>query len=97
MPPGGDDQPTRAEARDDHRAMLRFLALNAGFGILIGMSVAALLFLLDIQGLGTRLANARHPVLPALLITAPLALTFGAAVAASAIMLMPYKTKKDLE
>lgn len=89
------DELTPEEARRDHWDMLRFLAMNAGFGVGLGLLVAVLLIWLDIGGLGTHLARAQNPVLPAILIAVPLALTFGAAVAASAIMLMPYKKKKQ--
>ncbi|MBO3758530.1 hypothetical protein J5J10_17835 [Ciceribacter sp. L1K23] len=86
---------TPEEARRDHWEMLRFLATNAGFGFFLGLGVSAMLFFFDIGGLGTHLGRAREPILPAVLISIPLALTFGAAVTASAIMLMPYKKKKQ--
>ncbi|MCL6706044.1 hypothetical protein M8R20_03425 [Pseudomonas sp. R2.Fl] len=90
-----DDELTPEEARKDHWDMLRFLAFNAAFGMLLGLVVAGVLFAFDIGGLGTHLGRAREPILPAVLIAVPLALTFGAAVAGSAIMLMPYKKKKQ--
>lgn len=88
------DELTPEEARRDHWEMLGFLALNAAFGAFLGAGITFLLIWLDIGGLGTRIARAQNPVLPAVLIGAPLALTFAAAVTASAIMLMPYKKKK---
>lgn len=88
------DDLTPEEARRDHWEMLRFIAINAGFGVFLGFVVAAMLILFDIGGLCTHLRRAHEPILPALLLAIPLALTFGAAVAASAIMLMPYKKKK---
>lgn len=89
------DELTPEEARSDHWEMLRFLGLNAAFGAFLGVAVAFLLIWLDIGGLGSHIARAQNPILPAVLIAAPLALTFAAAVTASAIMLMPYKRKKE--
>ncbi|GEO85354.1 MULTISPECIES: hypothetical protein [Alphaproteobacteria] len=89
------DELTPEEARRDHWEMLRFLAGNALFGAALGLVVAGMLMWFDIGGLGRHLARARNPVLPAALIAVPLALTFAAAVTASAIMLMPYKKKKQ--
>jgi len=86
-------QPTPAEQRADHWRMLRFLMLNAGIGMAAGLGVAAALIRFDIGGLGTAIAHAANPALPVFLIAAPLALTFGGAAAASAIMLMPYDEK----
>ena len=88
-----DHEPTPDELRRDHWQMLGFLAVNASIGVLAGIGVAASLMWLDVGGLGQRIAHASNPFLPILLITAPLALTFGAAAAASAIMMMPYKKK----
>jgi hypothetical protein len=89
------DELTPEEARRDHWEMLRFLAINALFGAGLGLAVAIVLIWLDIGGLGTHLAHSRNPYLPAAMIAIPLALIFGAAVTASAIMLMPYKKKKQ--
>jgi hypothetical protein len=86
---------TPEEHRRDHWQMLRFMAINALIGIGAGIGVAAALIWLDVGGLGTRIAHSDNPFLPILLITAPLALTFGAAAAASAIIMMPYKKKFD--
>ncbi len=84
---------TPAELRRDHWQMLGFLVMNAAMGILAGIGVSAALIWLDVGGLGERIAHAANPFLPVLLITAPLALTFGAAATASAVMMMPYKKK----
>lgn len=89
------DELTPEEARRDHWEMLQFLGGNVLFGVCLGLAVAAMLIWLDIGGLGSHLARSRNPYLPAAMIAIPLALTFGAAVAASAIMLMPYKKKKQ--
>lgn len=87
---------TPEEARKDHRDMLRFLALNAVFGMVLGAAFAAVLIFLDVGGLGTRIMRAQNPWLPLVLTTFPMALTFGGAVTASAIMLMPYKRRKEM-
>lgn len=92
-----DDELTPEEARKDHWEMLRFLAVNAAFGMLLGFLVAGALIALDIGGLRGHLSRSREPILAALLIAFPLAFTFGGAVAASAIALMPYKKKKQLQ
>lgn len=84
---------TPEDARRDHRQMLRFLGLNAAIGMFIGFTVAALIMVLDLGGIGTRIAHARDPVLPIILIAFPMALVFGGAVTASAIWLMPYERK----
>lgn len=90
-----DDELTPEEARRDHWEMLRFLALNAALGAGLGLGFALMLYLLDIGGLATHLARARNPLLPGLMIALPLALTFASAVTGSAIMLMPYRKKKQ--
>ncbi len=84
---------TPEEARKDHWQMLRFMALNAALGSLIGALTAAAVILLDIGGIGTRVANAANPVIPVLLIVVPFASIFGGAMTASAIMLMPYEKR----
>ena len=84
---------TPAEHRRDHWQMLGFMAINALYGICIGLVVAGALIWFDVGGLGTTIAHAANPFLPILLIAAPLALTFGGAAAGSAIMIMPYKKK----
>ncbi|MCM2401533.1 hypothetical protein NBH20_10225 [Rhizobium sp. S153] len=89
------DELTPEEARRDHWEMLRFLAVNALFGAGLGIMVAIALMWLDIGGLGTRLGRANNPILPAFMVAVPLGLTFAAAVTASAVMLMPYKKKKQ--
>ena len=87
---------TPEEARQDHWDMLRFLAINALFGMGIGVVLAASLLLFDIGGLWTHLVRARHPFVSALLLFVPLALTFGSVVVGTAVMTMPYKRKKEL-
>ncbi len=94
MPQHPDDL-TPEEARRDHWEMLGFLALNAAFGAFLGFLVAFAIIWLDLGGLGTSLSRSSHPVLPALMLAVPLALTFAAAVTASAVMTMPYRKKKQ--
>ena len=84
---------TPEAARLDHRQMLRFMALNAAVGVLIGVCVGAALIFLDIGGLGARIARAANPVVPVLLVVMPIASLFGTAATASAILMMPYEKK----
>ena len=84
---------TPEEARKDHWRMLRFMALNAALGSVIGALAAAALILLDVGGIGARIANAANPAIPVLLIAVPFASIFGGAMTASAIMLMPYEKR----
>lgn len=89
------DDLTPEEARRDHWDMLRFLAGNAGFGAVLGLGVAAILVWLDIGGIGAALTRSQQPILTGLMMFLPMALLFAAAVTASAIMLLPYKKKKQ--
>jgi len=90
-----DLEMTPEEARQDHWDMLWFLARNAGFGASLGLFIAAGLMFFDIGGLGTQIEHSQNPLLPMLLISLPLVTTFAGAVTASAIMLMPYKRRKE--
>lgn len=94
MPVQSDDL-TPEEARRDHWEMLGFLAINAILGAALGLLVALATFWLDLGGVGTSLSRSSHPVLPAAMMAIPLALTFAAAVTASAVMSMPYRKKKQ--
>ena len=89
----GKPEQTPEEARKDHRQMLIFLAVNAAAGALLGVLAALAIIWLDIGGLGTRVAHAANPVLPALLLIVPFATVFGGVVVASAIITMPYEKK----
>ncbi len=82
---------TPEEARRDHARMLRFLGLNAAIGMTLGVIVTAAMLFLDVAGIGSRIAHSSEPILPLLLIGFPMALTFGAAVTATAIWTMPYE------
>jgi hypothetical protein len=90
-----DTDPSPDEIRKDHWDMLRFLGINAGFGVVLGILVAFFLVWFDLGGIGTRLARSATPTLSFAMIAVPLALTFGACVTASAVMLMPYKRKGE--
>ncbi len=84
---------TPEAARRDHREMLRFMALNAAGGALIGVIVGATLIFLNVGGLWNLLLRAANPVLPVLLVMVPFASLFAAAAAASAILTLPYERK----
>ena len=84
---------TPVRARADHRSMLRFLAANAAAGGVAGLFVFSGIVWLDAGGIGSLLARSDDPLLPGMLIAIPMCLTFAAAAAASAIMLMPYQRK----
>ena len=77
----------------DHRDMLRFMALNAVGGAVIGLVVGASVILLDVGGLMGLLRRAANPILPVILVVFPFVSLFGAAAAATAILTMPYETK----
>ncbi len=86
---------TPTEAKSDHLTMLGYIALHALVGGVIGVAVGIALIVFDIGDLGTRIARAANPVLPTILILAPLATLFGGAAAASAIIIMAYEKKYD--
>lgn len=69
--------------------LVRFLALHAGFGALIGIGVAGLLLWLDVAGLGTLFVGERAQVAITLLFFGSFALTFAAAAMGTAVMLLP--------
>lgn len=86
---------TPTEARSDHWILLRYIALHAFGGAVIGVAIGIALIGLDIGDLGSRIARAGNPVLPTILILSPLATLFGGAAAASAIITMGYDKKYD--
>jgi hypothetical protein len=86
---------TPEEARADHWYMLRFLGLNAIFGFALGLLIAFSMIWFDLAGLGTRIARSQTPYLVFFMLSVPLSFTLAGAVMASAVMLMPYKRKKQ--
>ncbi|MDO6966233.1 hypothetical protein [Rhizobium alvei] len=84
---------TPEEARRDHEEMLRFMAKRFAMGLGLGLVCAALVFLLDIGTLGTRVARTDNPIIPIFLIAVPMGLTFGAIVLCIAIWVLPYEAK----
>ncbi|MCO5158976.1 MAG: hypothetical protein M9945_19950 [Aquamicrobium sp.] len=84
---------TPEEARKDHWQMLRFMAVNAAAGVLLGILTAAAIIWLDLGGIGTRIGQAANPVIPVLLLVVPFATVFGGVVTASALLTMPYEKK----
>lgn len=88
-------QMTREEAQRDHEAMLRYMAKWFAIGLGIGLCCAALVFLLDIGSLGTRLSRAAEPLVPVFLIAVPMGLTFGAILLCIAIWVLPYEAKYE--
>ncbi|MFC5386132.1 hypothetical protein ACFPLB_09155 [Aquamicrobium segne] len=84
---------TPEEARKDHQQMLRFMALHALVGALIGAFAGFAIIWFDIGGIGSLIWKARNPVLAGLLIVAPFAFIFGGMATASAIITMPYDKK----
>ncbi|WP_312222091.1 hypothetical protein [Rhizobium rhizoryzae] len=92
-----NEEMTPDEARDDHWQMLRFLGFNAGFGFAIGLLIAVALVWMNVGDLGTRMARSANPPLVFFMLSVPLAFTFASAVLGSAVMLMPYKRKKQLK
>ena len=79
---------TPAEARKDHREMLRFLALNAAFGIFIGLLLTAALLYFNIGDFWTRVQHSSMPAVAVLLVAAPLSLLLGGASMSTAIMML---------
>jgi hypothetical protein len=86
---------TPEEAREDHWQMLRFLGWNAIFGFALGLLIATSMIWFDLAGLGTRIGRSQTPFLVFFMLAVPLSFTFAGAVMASAVMLMPYKRKKQ--
>lgn len=86
---------TPQEARKDHQEMLRFLAINAVFGIFIGLLLTAALLYFNIGGFWTRVQHASMPAIAILLVAAPLSLLLGGASMSTAIMMLPYEKKYE--
>ncbi|RDL47367.1 hypothetical protein BLJAPNOD_06207 [Ensifer sp. M14] len=84
---------TPEEARRDHREMLRYMGVNALYGMATGATVAGVLIWLNIGAVGTHIARSTSPILATAMVVVPFALLFGGAVAASSIALLPYRRK----
>jgi flagellar biosynthesis protein FliR len=84
---------TPEEARREHHQMLRFMALRFALGLSIGLTCAALVFILNIGHLGTHLMRTDNPIIPVFLIAVPMGLTFGAVALCIAIWMLPYDSK----
>lgn len=84
---------TPEAAHRDHWRMLRFLATNALYGVLVGAASAGALIWLNIGAVGTHIARSANPLLAAATVVVPFALLFGGAVAACSIALLPYRRK----
>lgn len=69
--------------------LIRFLALHAAFGAVLGIVIAAALLWLDIAGLGGLFAAERATIAPALLYFGSFAFTFASGAMGTAVMLLP--------
>jgi hypothetical protein len=84
---------TPETARRDHWQMLRYLAVNALYGALVGAAAAGALIWLNIGAVGTHIARSANPLLATAMVVVPFALLFGGAVTASSIALLLYRRK----
>jgi uncharacterized membrane protein YkgB len=84
---------TPEDAKRDHWEMLRYMAVNALIGVVIGAITAGVLIGLNIGAVGIHIARSTSPVLATLMVVVPFALLFGGAAAASSIALLPYRRK----
>lgn len=69
--------------------LLGFLAKNALLGVLIGQVFLIGLLASDAMGLATVLIASSNPALPLAMLSAVFAITFGAAVTATAVLSLP--------
>ncbi|WP_026616486.1 hypothetical protein [Ensifer aridi] len=93
MMPEPETVMTPEAARRDHGQMLRYMALNALYGVLVGVATAGALIWLDIGSVGTLITRSTDPLLATAMVLVPFALVFGGAAAASSIALLPYRRK----
>ena len=70
--------------------LIRFLGLNMGIGVAIGVIVASMMIMSNLAGLKELLIEAREPFVAVLLLYAFNALTFGSVAMGVAVMTMPY-------
>lgn len=80
----------RPRIRPAASPLLRFLALNAAIGAALGQIALGLLIWTDAAGLGGLIAKAADPLAPLAVLSFMFALTFGAAVTATAVLTLPY-------
>jgi len=93
MRPEPKPEMTPEAARRDHWQMLRYMAVNALYGALVGAAVAGALIWINVGAVGTHIARSTSPLLATALVVIPFALLFGGAAAASSIALLPYRRK----
>ncbi|MCO6187159.1 hypothetical protein [Rhizobium sp. L1K21] len=84
---------TPEEARKDHRAMLRFMALNGLLGMAVGVIITGALFWFDIAGLASHAGRGGLLFKAIFLIGMPLSMLLGAVSIGTALMMMPYEKK----
>ena len=77
--PGDPNQPS----------LLAFLGLHCAMGVATGIFVAAIVVLIDVDGLKQLLTDSSEPFVPMILLFAMFALTFGALKMGIAIMSLP--------
>jgi hypothetical protein len=93
MEPARQTEMTPEAARRDHRQMLRYMAVNSLYGLLVGVATAGALIAIDIGTVGTLIARSNDPLLATAMVVVPFAVVFGGAAAASSIALLPYRRK----
>ncbi len=69
--------------------LIRFLIINTAFGILIGWLIAAAVLYFNINGFGDLVLHSSSRVVAFFILFNSFGFTFGFAVMASAVMLMP--------
>jgi hypothetical protein len=76
--------------------LLRLFIINGTFGILMGTVMAGMLIFLDIQGLGELSLHNKDGAVAIALLAAGLAITFGGAAIATAIMLLDWDEEEPV-
>ena len=84
-----------AEVTPARQQNLRFLAVSAAGGAALGLLFTVALIVSDIGGLRGFLQRSQEPLLPALMIVIPLALTFGGAATGLALLLLPLMQRRS--
>ncbi|MAZ84958.1 MAG: hypothetical protein CML31_11575 [Rhizobiales bacterium] len=70
--------------------LIRFLIINTAFGVLIGWLIAAAVLYFNINGFGDLVNHSRSRLVAYFILFNSFGVTFGFAVMASAVMLMPH-------